>query len=173
MAFNLSKNNDPVPVPGKKMNVWIITILLVVILSVLGWYLVPKREAVDTRPVVSSVTDTVSVPVVVPDPPRIAASFDKGTITPTTISDEIVNQITPKHKIIIYGYASSEGDMSVNLKLSTERAASFKQYLISKGIDKNRITVVGKGIDNPVATNETEEGRAQNRRVEVVFQKSL
>ena len=68
---------------------------------------------------------------------------------------------------MIYGYASSEGDLSLNLKLAAERAESFKQYLISRGIAEGMITAVGKGIENPVATNDTESGRAQNRRVEV------
>lgn len=195
MAFNLSKNNDPVP--EKKSNAWVGVILAASVVGVGVWYFIPKRETAaaevamsapapssatpdTTTAVVPSaapaVSDTVAASAAVNTtiaapgaaaPPRIAASFNKGTAAPIAISDEIVNEIKQGHKVTIYGYASSEGDLSVNLKLAAERAASFKQYLISRGIDEDVITAVGKGIDNPIASNDTEPGRAKNRRVEV------
>ena len=187
MAFNLSKNNDPVP--EKKGNVWMLVILMVAVVGGAVWYFIPKKETAaapaplsatapeaDTtigtsapaasRPAPAS-ADTALKASPASIPGRIAASFNKGTAVPVAISDEIVNEIKQGHKITIYGYASSEGELSVNLELAAERAAAFKQYLISKGIDEEMITAVGKGIDNPIATNDTEQGRAQNRRVEV------
>jgi len=187
MAFNLSKNNDPVP--EKKSNAWIGAVFAVSLVGVAVWYFIPKKETAVVEVEVSAPapssttpeTTTAVVPSTAPSvavdstvsasstaiPPRIAASFNKGTAAPIAISDEIVNEIKQGHKIMIYGYASSEGDLSLNLKLAAERAESFKQYLISRGIAEGMITAVGKGIENPVATNDTESGRAQNRRVEV------
>lgn len=183
MAFNLSKNNDPVPapVPDKKSNVWIVLLLVGVIVGGAIWYFIPKKEGVpgpvadtvavantpviDTAAVVTAPDTAVAAPVITT--PRVAASFGKGTSSPVAVADEVVNEIKKAHKITIYGYASSEGDIAVNTKLAQERAEAFKQYLISKGVDANIIMAIGKGIDNPIATNDTETGRTQNRRVEV------
>jgi outer membrane protein OmpA-like peptidoglycan-associated protein len=72
------------------------------------------------------------------------------------------------NKVEVHGYSSSEGDLNFNKVLSQQRADSFKNYLINKGADKNRITALGKGIDNPIGDNRTAEGRVKNRRVEVI-----
>lgn len=68
--------------------------------------------------------------------------------------------------IKIYGYTDSTGKKEFNQKLSEKRATSVKAYLISKGITDSRIEIEGMGINDPIASNETKEGRAQNRRVE-------
>lgn len=68
--------------------------------------------------------------------------------------------------IDIFGYTDITGTPEYNLKLSAERAASVKNYLISKGLEASRMKTTGLGIADPIATNETEEGRSQNRRVE-------
>ena len=65
------------------------------------------------------------------------------------------------------GHTDSIGTDAYNQKLSERRAASVKAYLVSKGIDPNRIYTEGKGKKNPIASNKTKEGRAQNRRVEI------
>lgn len=69
--------------------------------------------------------------------------------------------------IIAVGHTDSIGTDAYNQKLSVRRAEAVKAYLISKGIDKNRIYTEGKGESQPVADNRTKEGRAKNRRVEV------
>ncbi|WP_109829635.1 OmpA family protein [Reichenbachiella versicolor] len=69
-------------------------------------------------------------------------------------------------KLKVSGYTDSSGDEQLNLKLSQERADAVKQYLIEDGIEGARIMSKGYGEANPVASNDTEEGRAQNRRVE-------
>ena len=72
----------------------------------------------------------------------------------------------PDTNIQIYGYTDSTGTAEYNLKLSDQRAASVKSYLTGKGIRNSRFTTTGLGIADPVATNDTPEGRSQNRRVE-------
>lgn len=68
--------------------------------------------------------------------------------------------------IDIFGYTDITGTSEYNLKLSAERAASVKNYLISKGLEASRMKTSGLGIADPIATNETDEGKSQNRRVE-------
>ena len=68
--------------------------------------------------------------------------------------------------IVIYGYTDSTGKVEYNQALSAKRANSVKQYLASKGIEIARIETKGLGVNDPIATNETAEGRSKNRRVE-------
>ena len=72
-----------------------------------------------------------------------------------------------KAKVEIEGHTSSEGGEEYNQKLSEDRANSVRDYMISKGISKDRVTAVGYGYSRPKASNDTEEGRKQNRRIEV------
>ncbi|MCG3189294.1 MAG: Outer membrane porin F [Burkholderiaceae bacterium] len=69
--------------------------------------------------------------------------------------------------IIAVGHTDNVGSDSYNQKLSVARAESVKAYLVSKGIEKNRVYTEGKGKKQPVADNKTAEGRAKNRRVEI------
>lgn len=70
-----------------------------------------------------------------------------------------------KSKIIIDGYTDTDASDKYNLELSKKRANAVKSYLISKGIDKSRITINAYGEQKPIANNNTEEGKAKNRRV--------
>ena len=69
--------------------------------------------------------------------------------------------------IIAVGHTDSIGTDAYNQRLSVRRAESVKAYLVSKGIEKNRVYTEGKGEKQPVADNKTAEGRAKNRRVEI------
>ena len=69
--------------------------------------------------------------------------------------------------IIAVGHTDSIGSDAYNQKLSVRRAEAVKAFLVSKGIEKNRIYTEGKGEKQPVADNKTKEGRAKNRRVEI------
>jgi len=73
----------------------------------------------------------------------------------------------PHYKVKIFGYTDSKGNHKSNMTLSTNRAESVKKALISEGIDKSRIIAIGRGELDPIASNETKEGRAKNRRIEV------
>lgn len=72
----------------------------------------------------------------------------------------------PDTDIQIFGYTDSSGSDEYNLKLSEQRAASVKTYLVSKGISGARINTVGRGEADPIASNDTKEGMSKNRRVE-------
>jgi OOP family OmpA-OmpF porin len=69
--------------------------------------------------------------------------------------------------IIAVGHTDSIGTDAYNQKLSVRRAEAVKAFLVSQGIEKNRIYTEGKGEKQPVADNKTKEGRAKNRRVEI------
>jgi OOP family OmpA-OmpF porin len=69
--------------------------------------------------------------------------------------------------IIAVGHADAVGGDAYNQKLSVTRSEAVKAYLVSKGIEKNRVYTEGKGEKQPVADNKTSEGRAKNRRVEI------
>ncbi len=101
-----------------------------------------------------------------------AVRFDtnKSTLTASAKAnlDKLVpvfNQY-PDTNIQIYGYTDSTGTAEYNLKLSEQRAASVKTYLAGKGLVSARFATTGLGIADPIATNDTPEGRSQNRRVE-------
>lgn len=71
-------------------------------------------------------------------------------------------------RVIIEGHTDSQGSDQLNKTLSKQRAESVRAYLISQGIDPNRLDTEGKGSSAPVASNESPAGRQQNRRVEIV-----
>lgn len=82
--------------------------------------------------------------------------------------DEVVKILNeyPEYKVRVEGHTDSTGSDEVNDRLSTERAKVCADYLVSKGIDQDRVTSVGFGSKNPIADNKTAEGRAKNRRTE-------
>ena len=73
-------------------------------------------------------------------------------------------------KIVIEGHTDSQGDASYNQELSQRRAQSVRDYLISRGIAADRVTATGFGLTRPIGDNASPEGRANNRRVEIVVQ---
>ncbi|MFO1246232.1 MAG: OmpA family protein [Ramlibacter sp.] len=97
--------------------------------------------------------------------------FDKSVLKPEGKAK--LDDLTGKVKdinlevIIAVGHTDSVGSDAYNQKLSVARAEAVKAYLVSKGIEKNRVYTEGKGEKQPVADNKTAEGRAKNRRVEI------
>jgi len=75
----------------------------------------------------------------------------------------------PNLKISVVGHTDSTGDYNYNIQLSERRAKAFVDALVKDGVAANRLTGVGVGPQSPIATNDTSEGRAQNRRVELVL----
>jgi outer membrane protein OmpA-like peptidoglycan-associated protein/tetratricopeptide (TPR) repeat protein len=95
----------------------------------------------------------------------------KTDLKPESISelDNVVRLMNenPEMKILISGYTDNVGQPADNLKLSTGRAVSVVNYLVKKGVNQTRLTFKGFGESKPIAANNTEEGRAQNRRTEL------
>ena len=97
--------------------------------------------------------------------------FDKAVLKPE--GQAKLRDLVDKTKgvnlevIIAVGHTDSVGSDAYNQKLSIRRAEAVKAFLVSQGIEKNRVYTEGKGEKSPVADNKTREGRAKNRRVEV------
>jgi outer membrane protein OmpA-like peptidoglycan-associated protein len=97
------------------------------------------------------------------------AASDQLTESSIEPLDEVVKVLTdhPLLKMQIEGHTDSTGKAEMNLKLSRQRAESVKNYLTGKGIDASRLTAIGFGSSKPLQSNETVEGRRNNRRVEL------
>jgi outer membrane protein OmpA-like peptidoglycan-associated protein len=67
------------------------------------------------------------------------------------------------------GHTDSTGSEQYNMKLSQQRAQAVAQFLTGRGVDSQRVLTWGRGESQPIATNDTEAGRAENRRVDVVI----
>ncbi len=101
--------------------------------------------------------------------------FDFGQATLKTGGTQTVNKLGefleeyPDRHILIEGFTDSIGSEESNMTLSTRRAQNVKNALMNKGIQSERIRIRGFGTQHPVASNATDEGRRQNRRVEIVI----
>jgi len=84
------------------------------------------------------------------------------------VAEALKNQTD--HRMIVEGHTDSQGNESSNMDLSQKRAQSVRDYLVSKGVPKDIISATGLGQSRPVADNKTAEGRANNRRVEIIVQ---
>ncbi|MEN9336424.1 MAG: putative lipoprotein YiaD precursor [Bacteroidota bacterium] len=96
--------------------------------------------------------------------------FNKSTLTPNAKTN--LDKLVPVFKeyadteIKIFGYTDAKGADDYNLNLSEKRAQAVKEYLAAKGLNSSRIQIVGMGEADPIGDNESEAGRALNRRVE-------
>ena len=103
----------------------------------------------------------------------VDASFDvgKADLLPGAYKNLIVLAVTlkehPDYRAIVNGYTDSRGSEERNLILSEKRARAVADYLISQGIDRSRLEIRAHGESDPISSNNTEAGRARNRRVEI------
>ena len=104
-------------------------------------------------------------------------NFDTGTTRLTPDSNQTVTDLTsilkcyPNMTVQLEGHTDNTGDPDSNKKLSVDRAEAIKALLVAGGIDGARITTAGWGQEKPIATNDTDEGRAKNRRTELIVTK--
>lgn len=101
---------------------------------------------------------------------NIQFEFDSSVLKTESYStlDRLAKDLRDNNaSVTLDGYASAEGTEEYNLNLSKDRADAVKQYLVNAGVAASKITANGYGEANPVASNSTEEGRIQNRRVEI------
>jgi outer membrane protein OmpA-like peptidoglycan-associated protein len=101
-------------------------------------------------------------------------NFDTDSTRLTADSTQTVDDLSlilrayPSAQMRLEGHTDTVGDTDTNRKLSLARAEAVKDALSARGVDANRLTAVGQGQDRPLASNDSEEGRAQNRRLEVI-----
>jgi len=121
----------------------------------------PKPAPEKPKPVAEKVTFAADV----------LFDFDKAVIKPEGKSklDDVSNKVRGINLevVIAIGHADSIGSDAYNQRLSVRRSESVKAYLVSKGIEPNRVYTEGKGEKQPVADNKTRDGRTKNRRVEI------
>jgi OmpA-OmpF porin, OOP family len=149
----------------------------------------PANPPVAAKPAETMAPKTADVaakpatpPVAPPALPPVAATkvtyaadaffdFNKAVLKPEGKAklDDLTGKVKSVNLevIIAVGHTDSVGSDAMNQKLSVKRAEAVKAYLVSKGIEKNRVYTEGKGKKQPVADNKTKEGMAKNRRVEI------
>ncbi len=90
---------------------------------------------------------------------------------PTVDSVAAILKAYPAVAVALEGHTDASGDAEANKKLSLDRAAAVKDLLVAGGVADSRITTSGFGMEKPIAPNDTEDGRARNRRLELVVEK--
>lgn len=101
-----------------------------------------------------------------------SVNFDFNKATLTSLAKQNLDKLVtvfkdyPDTDITIFGYTDSKGADDYNLNLSQQRATSVKNYLAQKGLSSSRFVIKGMGEAEPIADNDTDEGRSKNRRVE-------
>lgn len=178
-------------------NVWPKVVLVALLIAGGIWWLNATKLVKNTLPVLQ----TVSVPSIPVQPPILGISalenfmkstapigslrrfrfekltFVSGTTTLKAGSETELNQIVatmkayPQASATIEGYTDNIGTEGSNQLLSTQRALAVKRQLVSQGISAERISAVGLGPNNPIASNKTEAGRAANRRIEFIIRR--
>jgi OOP family OmpA-OmpF porin len=127
----------------------------------------PAAPAPAPRPAPASVRQAVVIQA------DALFDFDKSVLRPDgrkAIDDALAKlRGVDLEMVIATGHTDSVGTPQYNQRLSERRAAAVKDYLVSKGIAASKITTIGKGESQPVATNKTAEGRQKNRRVDIEF----
>ena len=136
---------------------------------------IAPAAAPSAAPTAAAAAPEAAAPAAAADKVTYAADaffdFDKSVLKPEGKAK--LDDLTGKVKginlevIIAVGHTDSTGADAYNQKLSVARAEAVKAYLVSKGIEKNRVYTEGKGEKAPVADNKTKEGQAKNRRVEI------
>jgi len=138
----------------------------------------PEAEAPAAEPVAAAPAEPAPAPAPAPETITLSGDalfdFDKSNLRPDAV--EALDNIVKKYKgtslqsMSIVGHTDSKGSDAYNQALSERRAASVREYLAAQGLDGSKISTSGRGESEPAATNDTAEGRQQNRRVSITAQ---
>ena len=136
-----------------------------------------SKRMEDKRAALAQASQGTGVEVVRTDDNRLRlnvpsdVSFDTGSadIKPQMrpVLDEIGRNLDPNVRVTVVGHTDSTGSDAINEPLSRERAVAVRDYLSARGVSGSRVNVAGRGSHEPVASNDSESGRAANRRVEI------
>ena len=127
------------------------------------------RESLDNRVTITNTGDRLIVTM----PQDILFATDSASLRSDlqadirTVGRSLLDY--PNTTVQVLGHTDSDGDASYNLGLSQRRAQSVASLLIAEGVPSSRVRAIGRGEDQPVASNLTAEGKQQNRRVEIVI----
>ena len=129
------------------------------------------KAAVAPAPAPKAAVAPVAAPAKITYAADAFFAFDKSVVQPAGKAklDDLVKRMQAMdiEVVVAVGHTDSTGPSSYNQRLSVRRAEAVKAYMVSKGVDADRIFTEGKGEDSPVADNSSRSGRAKNRRVEV------
>ncbi len=137
----------------------------------------PVESQPQPQPAEPDVIEVLEPKVVTKSYPDQHLSGDNFANNSAEISSEVAEQLdklatflsdNPHAKVEITGHTDSVGSAKYNQTMSEKRAKAVADVLVAKGVDKSRIMTSGQGESNPIASNETREGRQQNRRVDIV-----
>jgi outer membrane protein OmpA-like peptidoglycan-associated protein len=144
-----------------------------------------QRRADAERKAAQAMADMARIASVKQEPRGMVISLSGSVLFASTKADilpqaqaklsevaEALLKTDPDAPIRVEGYADTQGSLTFNQTLSQQRADAVRDYLTSHGVAPDRVTAIGMGPAQPVADNATAEGRADNRRVEIVVQSS-
>jgi outer membrane protein OmpA-like peptidoglycan-associated protein len=139
--------------------------------AAIGKYM--DRQAAELEAIENAQVERVEEGIKLTFESGILFGFDSYTLTPESQQSvmelaEILNKY-PETNLLIEGHTDNRGSQSYNQGLSERRANAVTNYLKMRGVSGDRLTTVGKGFEKPVDSNETDEGRARNRRVEIAI----
>lgn len=154
--------------------VWAWLLPLLLLLALLAWFLLHRRTEAPPATAVAPSTAAQPANTAFPDLGAVKFATDSAELTAedqTTLDRAAdIMRGNPSAHLRLEGYTDSTGSDPHNLNLSQRRALAVANYLKTKGIDGNRLTGEGFGPSNPINTNATEAGKADNRRVELFSQ---
>ena len=154
---------------GLPLWAWLLPLLL--LLALLAYFLTRRHDAANVAtPAVSQTAPATAMP----DLGTVHFDTDKATLTPdgkaTLERAAAAMKGNPNIHLRLEGYTDSTGTTPHNASLSDQRASTVADYLQSQGIERSRLTGTGFGAEKPADTNATEQGKADNRRVELFSQ---
>ena len=141
-----------------------------------------KKKLADLEAKLKDARDTIAKIAAVKDDDRgmvitlqgeVLFTTGKWDLKPGAMAklDQIAEALRGKEQpMVVFGFTDNVGTRDLNMELSRKRASSVRDYLVQRGIPQDLITAEGKGPDSPISDNGSVEGRASNRRVEIVVQ---